>query len=263
MKNKHRLLSRLNATFLLLILHISLPAMAYDFTANVFKFQQKLANLGDASAQYKLGIMYETGHGTNINFDEALNWYKKSAGQNHKAALRRIGYIQILNNGYKPAIHEKWVTNLKQDANNQNGDAMLLLGIMHKNGTAVNKDMHKAKKLLKQAAIKDIPGAAEQIEAIFILEENKKANEYALKQKQLAKENLARIKNEEAKKKAELKKRQLAKQKEALEKEKIIRKKKSPPVQSKAKLIKKITKKTVPVEKKAELSWIEAVEKNK
>ena len=266
MDNRSTLRNKLILIFLSLILCLPGSAMAYNYSADVFKFQQKLAVIGDASAQYKLGIMYETGQGTDVDLNEALKWYEKSAAQNHKAALRRISYIHILRDGYKPALQEAWLKTLKKDAGDQDGEAMLLLGAMYKDGVVVKKNLQTAEKLFKQALNKNIPGAEDQLESIFVLKEAEKEKKYALKQKQLAKEKAARERKAKAQKQAALreaalKQSQLEKQKKMLaQKQKdAATVRKNTAVQPKKKTAKAVVKKPEPVKKKAELSWAEAV----
>ncbi len=266
MDNRYTLKNKSILIFLSLVLYLPGPAMAYNYSADVFKFQQKLAVIGDASAQYKLGIMYETGQGTDVDLNEALKWYEKSAAQDHKAALRRISYIHILSDGYKPALHEEWLKTLKKDAGNQDGEAMLLLGTMYKDGIAVKKNLQTAEKFFKQALIKNIPGAEDQLESIFVLKEEEKEKKYALKQKRLSKEKVARERKAKAQKEAvlreaALKQSQLEKQKKMLaQKQKgTAKERKNPAVQPKKKPAKIFVKKPEPVKKKAELSWAEAV----
>ena len=41
----------------------------------------RLANAGDALAQFNLGVMYANGYGVPQDYKEALKWYKLSAGK--------------------------------------------------------------------------------------------------------------------------------------------------------------------------------------
>lgn len=251
-------------TVLLIALHLFTPVMASNFSSSVFKYQEKLSDMGDPTAQYKLATMYEMGHGTNVDLDEALKWYKKAAAQNHDAAIRRIDYIDILKNGYKQSIHGAWLEKLKQDANNENGEAVMLLGIMYQNGTGVNQDLHMARQLFKQAVNKNIAGAEGRYEAVKILIKTKKLHDYALKQKQLDEEKAAqekRIKDQKIQRASALKKEALEKQKRALqlakEQAKSDREKRSVQQES----VKVVTEeKSKFVKNKHELSWAEAVE---
>lgn len=69
-------------------------AFATDALAEgAFKYQQKMANLGYAEAQYTLATMYEDGIGTKKNLDKALEWYRKAAEQGHELALQKIDAV--------------------------------------------------------------------------------------------------------------------------------------------------------------------------
>ncbi|MDH5784712.1 MAG: hypothetical protein OEZ16_03785 [Chromatiales bacterium] len=51
---------------------------AIDLERPVFEFQSKLANQGNATAQYFLAQMYEEGRGTEANPELAKQWYEKA-----------------------------------------------------------------------------------------------------------------------------------------------------------------------------------------
>ena len=53
----------------------------------VFDFQMKLAQKGNAEAQFKVGEMYEAGRGVEKNMEEAMKWINKAAAQGNKAAI--------------------------------------------------------------------------------------------------------------------------------------------------------------------------------
>jgi len=74
-----------------------------------------LAELGDAEAQYNLGVMYDEGAGREVDLTLAAEWYQKAAEQ---------GFI----------------------------DAQTNLGIMYLGGQGVPKDLDSARKWLQHAA---------------------------------------------------------------------------------------------------------------
>ena len=45
---------------------------------------------GNASAQYNLGIIYDQGHGVDVNYSKAIEWYEKAAEHGHAKAQERI-----------------------------------------------------------------------------------------------------------------------------------------------------------------------------
>lgn len=52
--------------------------VAADFDKPVFEFQSKLANHGNAKAQYYLAQMYEEGRGTKPDSQMAKHWFEQS-----------------------------------------------------------------------------------------------------------------------------------------------------------------------------------------
>jgi TPR repeat protein len=53
----------------------------------------RLAEQGDAKAQYNLGVMYRKGHGVPKNDAEAVNWYRKAAEQGYVDAQYNLGFM--------------------------------------------------------------------------------------------------------------------------------------------------------------------------
>ena len=194
-----------------LAVSISTPVIAVDFDAGVFEFQQKMANKGDAQAQYRLGVLFETGKGTKTSYDEALAWYKKSAAQNYKPAEIRITYMDIKKTGYKKSKHATWLKELQTEAKNS-GELMMLLASMYEKGFIVKKDLNKTEGLLKKATFKNIPGAESELERIEVLLERENAKAAEKKKTQQAEQ--ARKQKAEQARKAKEKQAQEAKAKQ-------------------------------------------------
>ena len=74
------------------------------------KWYRKLAEQGDADAQYNLGYMFENGQDTPQDYIEAVKWYRESAEQGGAKAqnnLARMYYEgQSVRQDYKEAV--KW-----------------------------------------------------------------------------------------------------------------------------------------------------------
>jgi len=78
-----------------------MPAQAQDFNEGVKAYNRgdyetalsafrPLAEQGDASAQYNLGVMYENGKGVAQDYREAVSWYRLAAADgNTKASENR------------------------------------------------------------------------------------------------------------------------------------------------------------------------------
>jgi TPR repeat protein len=60
---------------------------------------RKLAEEGNAEAQYKLAKMYEEGLGLAQDSKEAAKWYLKSAGKGHSHAQYKMGTMYTLGKG--------------------------------------------------------------------------------------------------------------------------------------------------------------------
>ena len=56
-----------------------------------FKSELLLANQGDATAQYNLGLMYANGQGVTQSYTEAVKWYRLAADQGFAQAQFNLG----------------------------------------------------------------------------------------------------------------------------------------------------------------------------
>jgi len=54
---------------------------------------QKIADQGDATAQYSIGDMYYEGQGVTKDPAQAMQWYKKAADQGNSDAKAKIAQI--------------------------------------------------------------------------------------------------------------------------------------------------------------------------
>ena len=57
-----------------------------DDFKNAFTWLKKAAEQGEASAEYRLGVMYQNGQATPQNYREAIVWYRRAAEQGHWGA---------------------------------------------------------------------------------------------------------------------------------------------------------------------------------
>jgi len=53
----------------------------------------KLADKGNAAAQYNLGVMHKNGKGVPQSYEEAAKWYRKAADQGHVRAQFTLGLM--------------------------------------------------------------------------------------------------------------------------------------------------------------------------
>ncbi|MDH5470230.1 MAG: sel1 repeat family protein [Gammaproteobacteria bacterium] len=70
-----------------------------------------LAELGDAEAQYNLGVMYDEGAGRKADLALAAEWYQKAAEQGFIDAQTNLGIMYLGGQGVPkdPDIARKWL----------------------------------------------------------------------------------------------------------------------------------------------------------
>jgi len=190
----------INRLILLILLSSLLPVSAYAIEAsgqasNVFKFQQKLADKGNARAQYKLACMYEAGTGIARDIDQAKHWYNKAATAGIKAASDRITYLSVKQRGYDKSKDSAWLDGIKKDAKASKGDAMFLLAQLYREGIGVKKDLNRSLEILDQVSLL---GAADVEDEMALIQQEidvgKKARKDARKKRKM---ELARIATQE------------------------------------------------------------------
>ena len=63
-----------------------------DF-AHALSWYSKAAAQGHASAQFRLGIMYDTGKGIQQDYGQAVVWYQMAAEQGYAQAQYNLGVL--------------------------------------------------------------------------------------------------------------------------------------------------------------------------
>jgi len=152
---------------LLITLAFLLPAMVH--ADGLFDFQMKLANKGNAEAEYKVGEMYETGFGVKKDMDEATSWITKAANQGHETAGFKLLYWDIEKNG-ATASNKENLEALKVKAKEGNPQAQFYVGKMLANGVGLKKDYDKSINWLNKAALVGVLAAEREL---AIVRENK------------------------------------------------------------------------------------------
>ena len=94
----------LRATLLALSLALSAPQVSADAFDDAYNAYQrgdyltaamtfrKLAEQGDSTAQYNLGLMYDNGQGFLQDYAEAVRWYRLDADQGDADAQLNLGF---------------------------------------------------------------------------------------------------------------------------------------------------------------------------
>jgi uncharacterized protein len=112
-----------------------LLAVSCDQTSD-FDDTKALAEQGEASAQYNLGIMYANGEGVPENDAEAVKWYRLAAEQGYALAQYNLGVMYANGEGVPENDAEavKWY---RLAAEQGEASAQYNLGVMYANGEGV------------------------------------------------------------------------------------------------------------------------------
>lgn len=70
----------------------------------------KMAQKGDAEAQFQLGARFALGEGVTQSYEEAVKWYRKAARHNHASAQYALGVCYAEGLGVRQSLSksEKW-----------------------------------------------------------------------------------------------------------------------------------------------------------
>lgn len=109
------------------------------------------AKHGHNQAQATLGFMYSKGSGVEQNYSQAAFWYQKAAEQGHMNAQYNLAYLYSLGQGIVKN-HQQAAYWFEKAAIQGDADAQNSLGKLYERGLGVSQDLAKAKRLYQQAA---------------------------------------------------------------------------------------------------------------
>jgi TPR repeat protein len=151
--------------------------------AAAMRWYKRAARLGSVKARYNLGQMYRRGHATRQSWPRALACYRKAARDGHEMSCLQLAwyYEETAKN---PRLHLRWLREAVRRGIAQaqcdlgvdyiNGDgvrsnkrrgaqlyaaaasqghaqATYLLGLCHRDGLGVTRDLHKARRWFERA----------------------------------------------------------------------------------------------------------------
>ena len=118
---------------------------------SLFSLMQEATD-GNASAQFNIGLMYDTGNGVPQDSREAIKWYTKAAEQEDDSAQYNLGWMYDTGKGipqdYKEAV--KWYTKAAEQGH---AKAQHNLGLSYFNAEGVPEDYVTGYKWLVLAAV--------------------------------------------------------------------------------------------------------------
>ncbi len=119
---------------------------------------QRVAERGDANAQYNMGLLYTLGHGVPQDLRCAAEWYEKAARQGVPAAQYNLGVIYANGQGVPQNVTEarQW---FERAAAQGLGLAEDSLGYFFATGQGVPRNYQEAAKWYRRAAEKGIASA--------------------------------------------------------------------------------------------------------
>ena len=115
------------------------------------EFHKSAVN-GNPEAQYNIGFMFERGElGVNQDYQQAFNWYLKSAEQGHAFAQFRLGNLYRDGYGVNQDYQQAFYWYLKS-AEQGHAFAQIDLGNLYRHGYGVTRDYKKAAEWYRKAA---------------------------------------------------------------------------------------------------------------
>ena len=75
----------------------SAPTCAYEaqHISDALRDWREAGELGNAEAQYRIGLLYERGEGVHRSWPDAVVWYKRAAEQGHTEAQYQLRYLYL------------------------------------------------------------------------------------------------------------------------------------------------------------------------
>jgi len=129
------------------------------------KWYMRAAEQGHVDAQYNLGVMYDKGEAIPQNYTEAVKLYKKAAEQGHVNAQFNLGLIyhrgQCVSQNYAEAM--KWS---RKAAEQGDAEAQLNVGCMYNKGEGIERNSAEAKKWFRRSAEQGNVDAQEILERL-------------------------------------------------------------------------------------------------
>jgi tetratricopeptide (TPR) repeat protein len=117
--------------------------------ATALRLWHPLAEQGDADAQFRLGVMYESGQGVLRSDAGAIKWYRKAAEQDDAVAQFNLGIMYAKGGSPNYAEAALWY---RCAADHGLGGAQFNLGMMYAEGQGVPQDYVQAHMWLNLAA---------------------------------------------------------------------------------------------------------------
>lgn len=128
-----------------------------EYCVKTFKAFKKYAKKGHPSAMEALGNFYITGYGTKKSESSALKMYKKAAKWNQATAQYKVGLMYI--SGAAGDDPDRGISYLKKAVKNDVFEAAYVLGVVYLEGNIEKQDYEEAREWLEIASEHNIAKA--------------------------------------------------------------------------------------------------------
>ena len=131
-----------------------------------------LANGGDASAQFNLGVMYANGLGVDRDMQSAMDWWARAARQLHVRGAHNLALAMLAGEpkvngvGVEPD-YEAVLRYLKIGSDAGYPNSEYTLGKLYQEGVGVEKDERRAAELFLSASIKGFAKAQYNLGKVY------------------------------------------------------------------------------------------------
>lgn len=86
-----------------------LQAFRTGDTNGALQIWKRLANQGNSTAQYNLGVVYERGKGVGANIPQAMIWYRKAAENGRPDAQNNLGVLYAEGRGIPRDLEKAYI----------------------------------------------------------------------------------------------------------------------------------------------------------
>lgn len=125
----------------------------------IFELYARSAELGNPVAQYNLAMMYSNGESVYVDYQQAVYWFRKSAGQSFAPAQYRLGELYYFARGGLERDLDKAIELFNMAAKQKDADAQMNLAMLCGTGEGLPLDKEKSLSWLLKARIGGNPAA--------------------------------------------------------------------------------------------------------
>ncbi|MCL2022509.1 MAG: sel1 repeat family protein [Betaproteobacteria bacterium] len=153
-----RLISMLSLLLFLGVMPLAVHAQKPDYINLSLSELTRMAEAGDANAQFDLGSRYSLGQGVPQDYRQAFNWYQKAAEQGLEEAQHNLGSMYNRGDGVPQNVWQA-INWWRKAAAQGSPPSQYLLGTAYANGRGVPQNYRQAADWYQKAAEQGFPPA--------------------------------------------------------------------------------------------------------